>query len=274
MTALAAAWERLERDIVGCTRCPRLRRHCLDVARVRRRAYRDQEYWGLPVPGVGDRHGRILVLGLAPAAHGANRTGRMFTGDRSGDWLYAALHRARLASQPRSTGRDDGLVLHDAWVSAACRCAPPDNRPEPAELRRCAAFLDREFDLLDRLRVVLALGRLAWNAALDRAARVGSAPRPRPAFAHGAEVACGLRRDGSATWIVGSYHPSQQNTQTGRLTRAMLDRAVRLALRRAEGRSARAVRLRPAGPEPAVPGPRRTAPRAGRRGRPVPGSPG
>jgi len=231
--ASAAVWDRLERDIVACRRCPRLRRHCMEIARTRRRAFRDQEYWGLPVPGVGDRAARILVLGLAPAAHGANRTGRMFTGDRSGDWLFGALHRAGLASQARSVGRGDGLVLRDAWVCAACRCAPPDNRPAPEELRRCAAFLDREIELLERLRVVLALGRLAWSAALDRAARAGTLPRPRPAFAHGAEAAVDLGCGRGATWLVGSYHPSQQNTQTGRLTRAMFDRAVRRAVRRA-----------------------------------------
>ncbi|HKQ62723.1 MAG TPA: uracil-DNA glycosylase family protein, partial [Candidatus Polarisedimenticolaceae bacterium] len=156
----AAAWAELERAIVGCERCPRLVRHCREVARTRRRAYRDQTYWGRPVPGFGDVRARILLLGLAPAAHGANRTGRMFTGDSSGDWLYAALHRAGLADRPRAESRQDGLTLRGAFINAACRCAPPDNRPLPAELARCARFLDREFELLAELRVTVALGKI------------------------------------------------------------------------------------------------------------------
>jgi uracil-DNA glycosylase len=221
------AWSALEREIVACERCPRLRRHCLEVARVRRRAFRDQEYWGLPVPGLGDRRARILVLGLAPAAHGANRTGRMFTGDRSGDWLFAALHRAGLCNQPQSIDRSDGLVLRGAYVSAACRCAPPANRPQPIELERCAGFLEREIALLAELRVVLALGRVGWDAALRQAAPI----RPRPRFGHGAESSIALRPGGTRVALVGSYHPSQQNTQTGRLTRPMLDRVVQRAVR-------------------------------------------
>ncbi len=229
-------WIALERTIVACERCPRLRAHCLEVAAVRRRAFRDEAYWGRPVPGFGDPCARMLVLGLAPAAHGANRTGRMFTGDRSGEWLYGVLHRAGLANRPSSIARTDGLALHGAFVTAACRCAPPDNRPAPAELVACATHLDRELELLrPSLRVVLALGRIAWDAAMARARRVARdrLARPRPAFAHGAEVQVSLFRDADPLWLVASYHPSQQNTLTGRLTRPMLERVVRRACHRA-----------------------------------------
>lgn len=232
----AKAWKQLENEIVGCECCPRLRRHCLEVARVRRRAYRDQTYWGLPVPGFGDRRARILLLGLAPAAHGANRTGRMFTGDRSGDFLYAALYRAGLASQAASTARDDGLILNDVYITATCRCAPPQNKPSREEMAACEPFLDRELELLGALRVTLALGKIGWDAALRRAARVApnSLPRPRPAFGHGASTRVALRPAGPPLWLVGSYHPSQQNTQTGRLTPAMLDAAIRRAVELAD----------------------------------------
>jgi uracil-DNA glycosylase family 4 len=239
------AWRRLEQEIVGCERCPRLRAHCREVARVRRRAYRDQEYWGKPVPGFGARDARILLVGLAPAAHGANRTGRMFTGDRSGQWLYGALNRVGIASRPDSERRGDGLKLRGAFVTAACRCAPPRNRPAPDELRACSTYLDREFDLLGRLRVVVALGRVAWDAVLLRARRVapGSVPKPRPPFGHGAEASLIVRRSAPAVAVLGSYHPSQQNTQTGRLTRSMLDGVLKRAVRRAGVRL-----LRPRGP--------------------------
>jgi len=228
-------WSSLEREIVECERCPRLVAHCRKVARERRRAFREQTYWGRPVTGFGDTGARVLLLGLAPAAHGANRTGRMFTGDRSGDWLYGALHRAGLANQVESVHRRDGLRLKGAFVSATCRCAPPGNRPDREEMDRCSAFLDRELALLRSLRVTVALGQIAWDAALRRVGRLDAAlvPRPRPRFGHGAETPLPLRSAGAPIWLLGSYHPSQQNTQTGRLTRPMFDavigRAVELA---------------------------------------------
>lgn len=232
-----ADWAGLEREIVACTRCPRLRVWCEEVARVKRRAYRDEAYWGKPVPGFGDRSAAILIVGLAPAAHGANRTGRMFTGDDSGRWLYAALHRAGLANRAASVSRDDGLRLTGAFVTATCRCAPPGNRPAPAEIGACASFLDREIALLGGVRVVVALGQIAWTAVVRRAVRAAPefVPSPRPKFGHRAEVRVVLRRGSAPATLLGSYHPSRQNTNTGRLTRPMLDavfsRAVRLAAR-------------------------------------------
>ena len=228
MTGSRWSWTRLDREIVRCERCPRLRAHCRKVAAERRRAYRDETYWGRPVPGFGDHAARLLIVGLAPAAHGANRTGRMFTGDRSGDWLYGALHRAGFASQERSVSRDDSLNLHGAFITAVCRCAPPDNRPTPVEMGRCEPFLAREIELLTELRVVLALGGIAWNAMVRRALAVSpaSVPRPRPRFAHGAEVSLRFRKEAAPVTLLGCYHPSQQNTQTGRLTRPMLDAVV------------------------------------------------
>jgi uracil-DNA glycosylase family 4 len=203
----------LEAEVVTCRRCPRLVAWREEVARVKRAAFADWEYWGRPIPGFGDPRAHIVVLGLAPAAHGGNRTGRIFTGDRSGDWLFAAMHRAGLANQPESVSRDDGLALRDAWVCAAVRCAPPVNRPTPAERDNCLPWLTRELGLLDRARVILCLGGFAWDAAL----RVLDAPRPRPKFGHGAEAAVG------SYVLLGSYHVSQQNTFTGRLTEPMLD---------------------------------------------------
>jgi uracil-DNA glycosylase len=216
----------LEARLVRCRLCPRLVAWREQVARERRRAYRDQAYWGRPVPGFGDPAAGIVLVGLAPGAHGSNRTGRMFTGDRSGDFLYAALHRAGLASQPTSRARDDGLSLRGAFITSACRCAPPGNRLLPAELDRCAPFLDAELRLLRRARVLVALGAVGWGAILSHLERTGvELPHPRPRFGHGAEWAA---PGGPA--LLGTYHPSQQNTQTGRLTPAMLDAVLRRAL--------------------------------------------
>jgi uracil-DNA glycosylase family 4 len=213
------------RAIVACTRCPRLRAYCRRVARAKKRAFRDWDYWGKPVPGFGDPRARLLVVGLAPAAHGANRTGRMFTGDASGDWLYAALHRHGFASAPRAVSRDDGLTLRDCYIAAAARCAPPGNKPTRTELERCRPYLAAEVRLLSRVRVVVTLGRIAHDAWLKAAGwwqRL--APRERPPFAHGV---CTTLPDG--TVVIASYHPSRQNTNTGRLTRAMWDAVFRTA---------------------------------------------
>lgn len=193
------------------------------VAVERRAAYRDEKYWGKPIAGFGDPDARIIVLGLAPGAHGANRTGRVFTGDRSGDWLYRAMHRAGLASQATSTGRADGLTLSDAWVTVAVRCAPPDNKPLPLERKRCSGFLTRELALLRNKRVVVCLGNFAYVAACDF-----FDVSPRPKFAHGAVVEAG------DVTLVCSYHPSQQNTFTGRLTEEMLDAVFTTAVRLAK----------------------------------------
>ena len=229
-------WRRLNAEIVSCALCPRLRAHCEEIARVKRRAFRDETYWGRPVPGFGDTRARVLFCGLAPAAHDANRTGRMFTGDDSGNWLYAALHRAGFASQESASGRNDGLALRDAFITASARCAPPDNKPSPAELAACAPFLDREIELLDRVRVVVALGQIAWNTMLNRARSRGAAalPSPRPRFAHGAEARVRIKANGPSITLLASYHPSRQNTNTGRLTRPMLDAVLLRARELAE----------------------------------------
>jgi uracil-DNA glycosylase family 4 len=215
-------------DVIACARCPRLRAHCRRVALEKRAAYRLETYWGKPVPGFGDADAWLVLIGLAPGAHGANRTGRMFTGDRSGEWLYGELHRQGWASVPESRRRDDGLVLRGVYITAAARCAPPGNRPAPAELARCRPYLARELLALARVRVRLALGRVGFEAFL-RARRDLALPpiAPAPAFGHGA--AYGLPEGG---FLLCSYHPSQQNTSTGVLTRAMwravFDRARRL----------------------------------------------
>jgi len=215
----------VQRAIVACERCPRLRQYCAEVARTKRLAYRDETYWGRPVPGFGDTRARLLLVGLAPGAHGANRTGRMFTGDSSGDWLYEALHRSGFANQPTSVSRDDGLELRDCWIAAAGRCAPPGNKPLPGELANCREYLVAELALLERLRVVLVLGRIAHEAFLRAAGWWERLPpRERPAFAHGAEASL---PDGLV--LMSTFHPSRQNTNTGRLTRAMWHRVFERA---------------------------------------------
>jgi uracil-DNA glycosylase family 4 len=218
----------LHREMVECRACPRLVAWREEVARVKVKRYRDWTYWGRPVPGFGDPAGRLLIVGLAPAAHGGNRTGRMFTGDRSGDFLYAALHRAGFANQPTSVRKGDGLLLRDAFISAPCRCAPPGNKPLPDELARCSAWLDREVALLGSVRVVLALGAIGWGAVLSHFARRGlTVPRPRPQFGHGAEASI----EGGPV-LLGCYHVSQQNTNTGKLTERMIDDVLRKARQR------------------------------------------
>ena len=204
-------------SVISCERCPRLRAHCRKIAKQKKLAFRDQEYWGRPVPPFGDPRSNLLVIGLAPAAHGGNRTGRIFTGDSSGSWLYEALHRYGFANQPDSTGRDDGLRLTGCYVTAAARCAPPANKPTREELDACRPYLEAELRLLRHLKVILVLGRIAWEAWL-RASGLWQtlAPRERPKFAHGAETRL---QDG--TILLCSFHPSRQNTNTGRLTREM-----------------------------------------------------
>lgn len=205
-------------DVVGCRRCPRLVTYRERVARERKRAYRDEEYWGKAVPGFGDPAARLVAVGLAPAAHGSNRTGRMFTGDRSAAFLVQALHRAGYASQPTSERRGDGLSYRDLYLTAAVRCVPPDNRPQPSERAACQPFLERELRLLGNARAYLALGGFAWEATLATAARVYGVPAPTVPFAHGAAATFGAGRPVAYA----SYHPSPQNTNTGKLTPAML----------------------------------------------------
>jgi uracil-DNA glycosylase family 4 len=212
------AWTILEQEITACRLCPRLAAWREETARVRRRAYRDQVYWGKPVPGFGDPQGRILVVGLAPGAHGANRTGRMFTGDGSGEFLYRALHRAGFASQAQATQRGDGLSLEDIYISAVCRCAPPANKPLPEEMLACLPFLQREIELLGAIEGVIALGQIAFEHTLRLYRQAGYAI-PRLEFGHGAFYRLGE----GLPWMLASYHPSRQNTQTGRLTEAMFD---------------------------------------------------
>ena len=212
----------LEAQVHACDKCPRLVKWCRKVAVEKRASYRDDVYWGKPISGFGDKNARIIVLGLAPGAHGANRTGRVFTGDRSGDWLYRAMHTAGLANQPTSTDVNDGLVLKDAWVTAAVKCAPPQNKPTPAERVKCSPFLQQELELLTHAKVIVCLGAFALQAACDE---LGIKPRPK--FGHGVVVQAGKYS------FVCSYHPSQQNTFTGKLTEKMLDdvfaKAVNLA---------------------------------------------
>ena len=222
------ALEGIARDVIACERCPRLRAYCAEVARVRRAAYRGEKYWGKPVPGFGDPGAWLLIVGLAPGAHGSNRTGRMFTGDRSGEWLYGELHRHGLASRPDSLRSDDGLTLDGAYITAAGRCAPPGNKPEPVELDRCREYLTREMRALAKVRVRLALGKIGFEAIVKARRELGLPDLdPRPVFAHGARAT--LPEGG---WLLASYHPSQQNTSTGKLTAAMwrgiFETAIRL----------------------------------------------
>lgn len=219
---------------MSCERCPRLVAHRRKVARQKKREFRDWDYWGRPVPAFGDPTARLLIVGLAPAAHGANRTGRMFTGDSSGDWLYEALHRYGFASSPVSRARNDGLTLSSCWITAAARCAPPDNKPTRRELDRCRPFLERELGLLGSVKVVLVLGRVAWEGWLRASGWWdGLRPAERPPFAHGAEATL---PDGRI--LLSSFHPSRQNTNTGKLTREMwygiFERARRLVSEKQE----------------------------------------
>ena len=207
---------RLEEEIVTCRKCPRLVAWREEVARVKRRAYLEWDYWGKPVPGFGDPGGRVLVVGLAPGAHGANRTGRMFTGDSSGDFLYPALSRAGFASQPESVRSSDGLVMTDMFIPSIVRCAPPKNKPTAAELRNCLPYLEREIELLGNLKVIVALGRIGFDWTLRLLRQTGH-DIPRLNFGHGVQYKLGE----GLPWMVASYHPSRQNTQTGRLTEAM-----------------------------------------------------
>jgi uracil-DNA glycosylase len=211
-------WEQHNNKVIACRACPRLVAWREQVAKEKRRAYRDWEYWGKPVPGFGDRNAHVLVVGLAPGAHGSNRTGRMFTGDASGDFLYPALCAVGFANQGRATDQEDGLQLHDLFISAVCRCAPPDNKPARDEIRNCLPFLQAEMDLLNQLQGIVALGSLAFNESLGLLKeKYGLAVTEKPRFAHSQLYPFG---DG-IPWLLASYHPSRQNTQTGRLTKAM-----------------------------------------------------
>jgi uracil-DNA glycosylase len=223
---MSSLLHQLHQEVENCQRCDRLRTYCTDVARTKRRQYLDWEYWGRPVPGYGDPKARLWIIGLAPAAHGANRTGRIFTGDRSGDFLYAALHRAKFANQATSVSRDDGLKLRDCYISATARCAPPANKPTPDEVMNCGTFLNREWSMLKRKRVILALGKIAWDATLALARRNHCIiPKPAPTFGHGARFMLMPRLT-----LLGSYHVSQQNTFTGKLTNEMFDEVLGQAL--------------------------------------------
>jgi uracil-DNA glycosylase family 4 len=216
-------WNSLNKKIVACQRCPRLRKYCRLIAKEKRRAFADWNYWGRPVPNFGDARGKLLIIGLAPAAHGGNRTGRIFTGDRSGDWLYRALYKVGFANQAKSVSIDDGLQLSDCVVTAAAHCAPPDNKPTPRELANCQEWLDATFDILDP-RVIVALGQTAFRAALRQSRRKAWLAGSAPKFSHGALVK--LKDD---HWVIASYHPSQQNTFTGKLTEPMFDRVFKTA---------------------------------------------
>ncbi len=217
MSALPPALDALQVEITNCRKCPRLVAWRELVGVVKRKAYRDQEYWARPVPGFGDPDAQVLVVGLAPGAHGSNRTGRMFTGDASGDFLYPSLWRAGFANQPTTVGVNDGLILKNLWITALCRCVPPDNKPNPDEIRTCRAFLKGEIALLTRIRGIVALGRLAYDEILHYS--IFDNLEVKPSFGHGVFVPA----NGERPWLLASYHPSRQNTQTGRLTAGMFD---------------------------------------------------
>jgi uracil-DNA glycosylase len=218
-----SGWDRLNREIVACEACPRLRSYCRQVATEKRKAFQDWTYWGRPVPNFGDPQARLVIVGLAPAAHGANRTGRMFTGDRSGDWLYRALHKAGFANQPQATDREDGLRLIDCAIAATCHCAPPDNKPTIEEIANCRTWLEQTIDQLP-VRVIVALGQIGWQAALVQARRLGWHAGKLPKFGHGVQAPLAAGRT-----LLGSYHPSQQNTFTGKLTEPMFDAVFAVA---------------------------------------------
>ena len=215
--------QNLNARITRCRQCPRLVKWREEVARDKKREFCDWDYWGKPVPSFGDPNARLLVIGLAPAAHGGNRTGRIFTGDSSGSWLYRALHRAGFSNRPTSEHRNDGTKLTDCYITAACHCAPPDNKPLPVEIVNCNAFLREELDRLKRVRVVVALGKIGFDAYLAYLAEQGRPIRPKPAFGHGARAALGA----GLPVLLGSYHPSRQNTNTGKLTPPMLESVFR-----------------------------------------------
>jgi uracil-DNA glycosylase family 4 len=216
-------WNSLNKQIIACDRCPRLREHCRHIAETKRRSFQDWKYWGKPVANFGDENADLLIVGLAPAAHGANRTGRMFTGDRSGDWLYRALHKAGFANQAESASRDDGLRLDNCAITAICHCAPPDNKPAKDESENCRGWFEQTINRL-RPKVFLALGQIAWKGALDALVAREWLEGKRPKFGHGAKVELSEDR-----WLLGSYHPSQQNTFTGRLTEPMFDMVFQTA---------------------------------------------
>jgi uracil-DNA glycosylase family 4 len=232
-------FEQFNQELIGCRKCPRLIEHCTTIAREKRRAYREWHYWGKPVPGFGDPDARVLLLGLAPGAHGSNRTGRMFTGDSSGNFLYPVLYASGFASQSTSTDVNDGLTLQDAYITATLRCAPPDNKPTPEEIANCSDFLDRELRELRRVRVVVALGRIAFEAYLNHLKRSGLLQSKKEyVFGHGA-----LYRTPDRRWLLASYHPSNQNTATGKLTEKMFRdifaKARELASEKVERQAAR-----------------------------------
>jgi len=224
----ATGWKALENEIVSCTRCPRLRTYCRNVAREKKREFREEEYWGRPVPGFGDHSARVWIFGLAPAAHGANRTGRMFTGDSSGNWLYKALYETGFANQPTSVHVEDGLKLTDVYISASARCAPPDNKPTKEEIENCSTYLDAEWSLLKRKKIFVALGAIGYDSLWKLLKAKGVAlPKGKPKFKHGLVVPLGEYE------IRASYHPSRQNTNTGLLTWPMwvgLFKGIRQAL--------------------------------------------